>query len=58
VIDSEGPGPRQSEVEMDRRDVWLLFTKKLTPEQAEGRAKISGDRDLARPFFRSRAIMG
>lgn len=48
----------QASVEMAQRDVWLLFTKKLSPDEAEGRARMAGDPRLARPFFRAKAIMG
>lgn len=45
-------------IEMPQRDVWLLFTKKLTPEEAERRATTTGEPRLAHPFFRSKAVMG
>ena len=45
-------------IEMAERDVWLLFTKKLTPGEAAGRARVTGDRRWAEPFFGSRAVMG
>lgn len=44
-------------MEMAQRDVWLLFTKKLTPG-GEGRARVTGDRRWAEPFFLPRAVMG
>jgi uncharacterized protein (TIGR03083 family) len=43
---------------MEQRDLWLLFTKKLPPEEAAARATIEGDSALVRPFFLARAIMG
>jgi uncharacterized protein (TIGR03083 family) len=48
----------QCRIEMPQRDVWLLFTKKLTPSEAESRATIIGDRRLAQPFFQCKAVMG
>lgn len=45
-------------IEMPQRDVWLLFTKKLTPGEAAGRAKVTGEERLALPFFRCKAVMG
>ncbi len=48
----------QCSIEMPQRDVWLLFTKKLAPQEAEDRATISGDRRLAQRFFGCKAVMG
>lgn len=45
-------------IEMAQRDVWLLFTKKLAPEEARRRAAISGDARWAEPLFRCKAVMG
>jgi hypothetical protein len=58
VIEQKRTASPDSLIEMDSRDIWLLFTKKLTPATAESKSHIRGDRDLARPFFQSRAIMG
>jgi uncharacterized protein (TIGR03083 family) len=51
------PAPTTA-VAMPQRDLWLLFTRKLTPRDAESRAAIAGNPELARPFFRARAIIG
>lgn len=45
-------------MEMAQRDVWRLFTKKLTPGEGEGRARGTGVRRWAEPFFLPRAVMG
>ena len=57
-IDSGGGGSPVSVIGLPQRDVWLLFTKKLTPEEANARATTTGDQRLAQPFFRSKAVMG
>lgn len=58
AVEPGASGPPQAWIQMPQRDVWLLFTKKLTPEAAESRASVTGDRGLAQPFFRSKAVMG
>lgn len=48
----------QAGIAMDARDLWQLFTKKLTPGEAAARAVITGAAELAAPFFHGRALMG
>lgn len=46
-----------STIELGERLAWLLFTKGIDPGEARGRAKISGDCEIARPYFDAVAVM-
>lgn len=48
----------QALIAIPQRDCWLLFTKKLPPEQAISVSRIFGDIERAKPFFHTRAVMG
>ena len=45
-------------VRLDESTAWRLFTKGLTPEQAERVARLEGDRALGRQVLRAVAIIG
>jgi uncharacterized protein (TIGR03083 family) len=45
-------------VDVPQEIAWRIFTKGVTPAEAESRSALSGDRPLAQAFFRTIAIVG
>jgi uncharacterized protein (TIGR03083 family) len=57
LYEGSTPSPR-SHIVISQDDAWRLFTKGMHGEQAESRAIIEGDADLAAPFFGTIAVVG
>jgi uncharacterized protein (TIGR03083 family) len=50
--------PISTRVEVPQELAWRIFTKGITPAEAESRSVISGERALGETFFRTIAIVG
>ncbi len=44
-------------IELDERLAWLLFTKGVRPVEASMQVRVSGNAELARPYFEAVAVM-
>jgi uncharacterized protein (TIGR03083 family) len=54
----ESTAPISARVEVPQELAWRIFTKGITPAEAESRSVLSGDGQLAQAFFRTIAIVG
>jgi uncharacterized protein (TIGR03083 family) len=46
-----------AQIELDGENAWRLFTRGIPPAQAAEKARITGDQDLALPFFNTVSIL-
>jgi uncharacterized protein (TIGR03083 family) len=51
------PEDSTTAIELDEEVAWLLFTKGIDPREAREKARVSGDVELAQPYFEAVAVM-
>jgi hypothetical protein len=51
------PKDAAAQVEIDQDHAWRLYTKGLTPAQAQAAATVTGDRDLGQHLLKAVAII-
>jgi hypothetical protein len=57
MLGTQPPGGPLTEIQIDGHILWRLFSKQISSEELKSHVVVSGQEDLAQPFFRSVAVM-